>query len=135
MDHDPKDLLPSGDRVPHDYDSAMALAMLWATGKHSWWNDYARLGNPNDGTGATAAAACAQADTAEVERWCAVARAFAAGALLELAMNPQVMVADSITTDMSWTRGKTQIMIDFVRSLDDGQLGVLASLVDQVKRS
>jgi hypothetical protein len=77
------------DQAPTNYAEAMDLAMKWATGQRSHWSE--RLtgdATPRPRTFTE----CAQADAAEVEKWCAVARALAGGELLELAKNQPVVV-------------------------------------------
>lgn len=147
IDPDHKDLLTSGDRVPHDYDSAMALAMLWATGRLSHWNEimsHETTAVAYEVQGVTqfendrqkSFVECARADAAEVERWCAVARGFAAGALLELAKNPPVVVRPR-PSPTTFARATHEQMVDAVEGLDDDALHDLLEIVgaESVERS
>jgi hypothetical protein len=114
-----------GDKTPKTYDEAMSLALLWATGARSTWNMTRDMATSEE-TRIQALADSARADAAEVEKWCAVTRAFAACELLELAKNPPV-----ITKSSAWAPEMTARINNFIMHLDDEQLTMLANIINR----
>lgn len=97
---------------PTNYDEAMSLAMEWATGKRSHWNDFKHSENVTINT--------AQADAAEVEKWCAIARAFSAGDLSRVAKNQSDL---------------TSVMEDRIQTQEEGKRQVKAETPERVMQT